>query len=173
MIVYVATNFPTGRTRGSIAPLSQTRRRGVHRAVVDLLLEGGDPTPAALPLIASHALAAGDTERAARLSIDAARAALQANAAEEALRLIEQALPTVTSSQDRRDLLCLRDDAYAVSRNTTDRLEGLAELSALALRSGRVLRSWRIATAPKRGGKPWLDRNHRRRANRCATSSQA
>jgi len=116
----------------AIAELSQTRRRGVHRAVVDLLLEGGDPTPAALPLIASHALAAGDTERAARLSIDAARAALQANAAEEALRLIEQALPTVTSSQDRRDLLCLRDDAYAVSRNTTDRLEGLAELSALA-----------------------------------------
>lgn len=116
----------------AIAELSQTRRRGVHRAVVDLLLEGGDPAPAALPLIASHALAAGDTERAARLSIDAARAALQANAAEEALRLVEQALPTVTSSQDRRDLLCLRDDAYAVSRNTTDRLEGLAELSALA-----------------------------------------
>ncbi|TME34711.1 MAG: hypothetical protein E6I62_02040 [Chloroflexi bacterium] len=116
----------------AMAELSQTRRRGVHGAIVDLLLEGGDPTPAALPMIASHALAAGDTERAARLSIDAARAALQANAAEEALRLVEQALPTVTSSQDRRDLLCLRDDAYAVSRNTTDRLEGLAELSALA-----------------------------------------
>ena len=116
----------------AIAELSQTRRRGVHRAVVDLLLEGGDPTPAALPLIASHALAAGDTERAARLSIDAARAALKANAAEESLRLIEQALPTVTSSQDRRELLCLRDDAYAVSRNTSDRLEGLAELAALA-----------------------------------------
>jgi tetratricopeptide (TPR) repeat protein/DNA-binding CsgD family transcriptional regulator len=115
----------------AMAELSQTRRRAVHRSVVDLLLEGGDPSAAALPLIASHALAAGDTERAARLSIDAARAALEANAPEEALRLVEQALPMVTSSQDRRDLLCIRDDAYAVSRNTTDRLEGLAELSAL------------------------------------------
>ncbi|MDP9273506.1 MAG: AAA family ATPase, partial [Chloroflexota bacterium] len=115
----------------ALAELTQARRRAVHRSVVDLLLEGGDPSPAALPLIAHHALAAGDTERAARLSIDAARAALQANAAEEALRLVEQALPTVTSSQDRRDLLCIRDDAYAVSRNSTDRLEGLAELSAL------------------------------------------
>ena len=115
----------------ALAELTQARRRAVHRSVVDLLLEGGDPSPAALPLIALHALAAGDTERAARLSIDAARAALRANAAEEALRLVEQALPTVTSSQDRRDLLCIRDDAYAVSRNSTDRLEGLAELSAL------------------------------------------
>jgi DNA-binding NarL/FixJ family response regulator len=115
----------------AVAELSQARRRAVHRSVVDLLLDGGDPSPAALPLIALHALAAGDTERAARLSMDAARAALQANAPEEALRLVEQALPTVTTSQDRRDLLCIRDDAYAVSRNSTDRLEGLAELSAL------------------------------------------
>ena len=46
--------------------------------------------------------------------------------------------------------------------------------SSLALCSGRVLRSPRIATAgPKRGGKPWLDRNHRRLANRSATSSRA
>ena len=116
----------------AMAELSQARRRGVHRSVVDLLLEGGDPSPAALPLIARHALAAGDTERAARLSIDAAKAALQANAPEEALRIIEQALPIVTASQDRRELLCARDDAYAVLRNISERLEGLAELSALA-----------------------------------------
>ena len=116
----------------ALAELTQARRRAVHRSVVDLLLEGGDPSPAALPLIAHHALAAGDTERAARLSIDAARAALQANAAEEALRLVEQALPAVATSQDRRQLLSIRDDAYAILRNATDRLEGLSELSALA-----------------------------------------
>src|SRR5579859_1113002 len=120
----------------AIAELTQARRRAVHRSVVDLLLEGGDPSPAALPLIAHHALASGDTERAARLSIDAARAALQANAAEEALRLVEQALPTVATSQDRRQLLLIRDDAYAILRNSTDRLQGLAELSALADASG-------------------------------------
>ncbi len=112
--------------------LAQSRRRAVHRAIVDLLLESGEPTPAALPLIAHHALAGGDTERAARLSIDAAHAALQANAPEEALRLVEQALPNVTTSQDRRQLLVARDDAYASLRNPEDRLQGLAELAALA-----------------------------------------
>jgi DNA-binding NarL/FixJ family response regulator len=116
----------------AMAELSQARRRAVHRTIVDLLLESGDPSPAALPLIAHHALAGGDAERAARLSIDAARAALQANAPEEALRLVEQALPKVTSSQDRRKLLVTRDDAYAILRNPVDRLEGLAELAALA-----------------------------------------
>ncbi len=73
--------------------LSAARRRQVHASVVDLLLEGGDPAPAGLPMLARHALAAGDTARAARFSIDAAVAALASNAPEEALRLVEQALP--------------------------------------------------------------------------------
>jgi DNA-binding NarL/FixJ family response regulator len=116
----------------AMAELTQARRRAVHRTIVDLLLDSGEPPPAALALIAHHALAAGDTERAARLSIDAALAALQANAPEEALRLVEQALPNVTTSQDRRKLLVARDDAYAILRNPVDRLQGLAELAALA-----------------------------------------
>ncbi len=116
----------------AMAELTQARRRAVHRTIVDLLLDSGEPTAAALPLIAHHALAGGDTERAARLSIDAARAALQANAPEEALRLVEQALPNVTTSQDRRQLLVARDDAYSALRNPADRLQGLAELAALA-----------------------------------------
>ena len=41
--------------------LSAARRRQVHAAVVDLLLDGGDPAPAGLPMLAQHALAAGDT----------------------------------------------------------------------------------------------------------------
>ncbi len=112
--------------------LSAARRRQVHAAVVDLLMEGGDPDPAGLPMLAQHALAAGDTVWSARFSIDAAAAALDANAPEEALRLIEQALPVVSTPTDRRVLLTMRDDALAVLRRTGDRLDGLTELAALA-----------------------------------------
>jgi len=112
--------------------LSAARRRQVHAAVVDLLLEGGDPAPAGLPMLAQHALAAGDTVRAARFSIHAAAAALASNAPEEALRLVEQALPVVSTPADRRVLLATRDDAFASLRRTGERLEGLTELAALA-----------------------------------------
>jgi DNA-binding NarL/FixJ family response regulator len=111
---------------------SAARRRQVHAAIVDLLLEGGDPAPAGLPMLAQHALAAGDTVRAARFSIDAAAAALASNAPEEALRLVEQALPVVSTPADRRVLLATRDDALAVLRRTGERLDGLTELAALA-----------------------------------------
>jgi len=116
----------------AMSQLSTARRRQVHAAVVDLLLEGGDPEPAALPMVAQHALAAGDMARAARFSIAAASAALASNAPEEALRLIEQALPVVSTPADRRVLLTTRDDAFAVLRRPSDRLDGLTELAALA-----------------------------------------
>jgi DNA-binding NarL/FixJ family response regulator len=112
--------------------LSAARRRQVHGAVVSLLLEGGDPAPAGLPMLAQHALAAGDSARAARFSIDAAAAALDSSAPEEALRLVEQALPVVSTPADRRILLATRDDALAVLRRTGERLDGLTELAALA-----------------------------------------
>ena len=112
--------------------LSAARRRQVHAAVVDLLLDGGDPAPAGLPMLAQHALAAGDTARAARFSIDAASAALASNAPEEALRLVEQALPVVSTPADRRVLLATRDDAFAALRRTEERLDGLTELASLA-----------------------------------------
>ena len=116
----------------SAAELAQSRRRQIHAALVDLLLEGGDPPPASLPLLAQHALAAGDNDRAARFSIAAANAALAANAPEEALRLVELALPAASSAEDRRLLLIARDDAYAALRRASDRLTALAELAALA-----------------------------------------
>ncbi|MBI3752235.1 MAG: AAA family ATPase, partial [Chloroflexi bacterium] len=112
--------------------LSAARRRQVHAAIVDLLTEGGDPDPAGLPMLAQHALAAGDTTRAARFSIAAAGAALASNATEEALRLVVEALPVVSSPADRRVLLATRDDAYAALRRTSERLDGLTELAALA-----------------------------------------
>jgi DNA-binding NarL/FixJ family response regulator len=112
--------------------LSAARRRHVHAAVVDLLTEGGEPAPEGLPMLAQHALAAGDTARAARFSTQAATAALDSNAPEEALRLVEQALPVVSTPTDRRVLLATRDDAWAVLRKTNERLDGLTELAALA-----------------------------------------
>ena len=112
--------------------LSLSRRREVHGAVMDLLLEGGQPAPEGLPMLARHALAAGDQARAARFSIEAAAAALATNAPEEALRLVDAALPVVSSPEDRRVLLTTRDDAYAALRRSADRLEGLSELAALA-----------------------------------------
>ena len=112
--------------------LSAARRRQVHAAIVDLLTEDGNPDPAGLPMLAEHALAAGDTVRAARFSIDAAGAALGSNAPEEALRLVEQALPAVSSPADRRVLLTTRDEAFAALRQTGERLEGLTELASLA-----------------------------------------
>jgi DNA-binding NarL/FixJ family response regulator len=120
----------------AMSELSHSRRRAIHKALVDLLLEPGEPTSAALPLLAHHALAAGDTGRAATLSVEAARAALQSNAPEEALRLVDQALPMVTTSEDRRLLLLTRDDAHAMLRNPAERLDGLAELAALAQAMG-------------------------------------
>jgi DNA-binding NarL/FixJ family response regulator len=116
----------------AVGQLSNARRRDVHRRVVDLLLDGGDPPAEGLQMLAQHALAAGDNERAARFSIDAAAAALGANAPEEALRLVDAALPVVSTPRDRRVLLTCRDDAFAVLRKSSDRLDGLAELGALA-----------------------------------------
>jgi len=116
----------------ALQQLTQSRARRVHAAVVDLLLEGGDPAPAGLPMLAQHALAAGDTERAARFSIQAATSALESNAPDEALRLVEAALPIVSAPRDRRTLLLTRDDAYAALRRGSDRLDGLTELASLA-----------------------------------------
>ena len=116
----------------AVGQLSNARRREVHRAVVDLLVGAGEPPAEALPMLAQHSLAAGDDARAARYSIDAATSALRSNAPEEALRLVEAALPVVSALADRRVLLTTRDDAYAVLRRATDRLDGLAELGALA-----------------------------------------
>jgi DNA-binding CsgD family transcriptional regulator len=116
----------------ALQQLTQARARRVHAAVVDLLLEGGEPAPEGLPMLAQHALAAGDTERAARFSLQAATAALGSNAPEEALRLVEAALPIVSSPRDRRQLLLTRDDAYAALRRPQERLDGLTELASLA-----------------------------------------
>ncbi|MFA7250135.1 MAG: AAA family ATPase [Dehalococcoidia bacterium] len=114
---------------GTLAP---PRRRAIHGAVVDMLTAGGAPAAASLSLLAGHALAAGRPELCARFAIEAAHAAMTANAPEEVLRLVNLARPVATSAQDRVALLRLRDDALGMLRRPAQRIEGLGELSALA-----------------------------------------
>jgi len=111
---------------------SRTRRRSIHAVIVDMLVGSGDPPPTRLAALAHHALAAGESELGVRYSIAAARAALDAHAPEEALRIIDEARRVASSPTDRGILLCLRDDALAVLGHADDRLATLAELVALA-----------------------------------------
>ena len=112
--------------------LPATRRRAMHSAVVDLLTADGEPGPEVLPMVVRQALAAGDTERTARYSLDAAREALRTSAPDEALRLVEDALAVVSHPSQRVELLRIRDDALQSLGRSSDRLDSLAELTALA-----------------------------------------
>ena len=108
------------------------RRRAIHGAIVELLSGAGAPSEGSLPLLAQHALAAGQFDLCVRVSIEAARSALRGRAPDEALRLVEVAYPVASASHDRVELLRLRDDAIQFLRRTPQRLETLAELAALA-----------------------------------------
>jgi DNA-binding NarL/FixJ family response regulator len=112
--------------------LTAARRRAIHAAVVEILTADGEPPTESLPIVARHAVAAGDLERAARFSVEAARAALLARAPEEVLRVVELALPAAAAAQDRVALLTARDEALDMLRRPEERIEGLAELAALA-----------------------------------------
>lgn len=113
------------------AELTAARRRAIHAAIVEILTADGAPSASSLPVVARHAVAAGDLERAAGLSVDAARAALSSRAPEEAMRVVELALPAAAAPQDRVGLLTARDDALEMLRRPRERLESLAELAAL------------------------------------------
>jgi tetratricopeptide (TPR) repeat protein/DNA-binding CsgD family transcriptional regulator len=115
-----------------LGTLTAARRRVLHGAVVDLLTSGVEIADESLPLLAKHALAAGDHDRASRFTIDAARAALAAHAPEEVLRIVDLALPAISAPKDRVALLTARDEALEMLRRPTDRIDGLAELTALS-----------------------------------------
>jgi DNA-binding CsgD family transcriptional regulator/tetratricopeptide (TPR) repeat protein len=111
--------------------LSPARRRAIHAAIVELLMVG-EPAPGSLPLLAHHAKAAGDAVLCVRFSLDAIKNALAAHAPEEVLRVVDLALQVATTPKDRVPLLQARDEAFEMLRRPADRLEGLAELAALA-----------------------------------------
>lgn len=113
------------------AALTPARRRAIHAAIVELLL-AGDPAAESLPLLAHHARAAGDAPVCVRFSKQATRNALESNAPEEVMRVVDLALPAASAPQDRVELLQARDEALDMLRRAGDRLEGLAELAALA-----------------------------------------
>ncbi len=113
------------------ASLTPARRRAIHGAIVELLM-AGEPSPESLPLLAHHARAAGNAELCVRFSIRATRNALNAHAPEEVLRVVDLSLPTASAPADRLALLKARDEALDMLRRPNDRLEGLAELAALA-----------------------------------------
>lgn len=113
------------------ASLTPSHRKAVHSSIVQLLMMG-EPAPESLPLLAHHAKAAGDAPLCMRFSLDAIHNALSANASEEVLRVVELALPMTSTPQHRVEFLQARDQALDMLRRSSDRLEGLAELAALA-----------------------------------------
>ena len=125
-------SFPHDQIREfASAGLSAPRRQAIHVAIVDLLLLG-EPSPSSLPLLAQHAKAAGNAEVCVKFSLEASRMALDANAPEEVLRVVDVALPSAAGPTERVMLLEARDRAFEMLRRPADRLQGLAELSALA-----------------------------------------
>ena len=113
------------------AALTSAARRAIHTAIVGLLMTG-EPSAASMPLIARHAKAAGDGAVCVRFSVEASRNALAANAPEEVLRVVELALPSASAPEQRVGLLDARDRALDMLRRSGDRMQGLAELAALA-----------------------------------------
>jgi DNA-binding NarL/FixJ family response regulator len=111
--------------------LTPARRRAIHEAIVELLM-AGEPAPESLPLLAHHAKAAGDAVLCVRFSVQAVQNALAAHAPEEVLRVVDLALQVAATPKDRVPLLQARDEALEMLRRPSDRLEGLAELAALA-----------------------------------------
>src|SRR5262245_13317711 len=125
-------SFPHDQIREfATAGLSAPRRQAIHAAIVELLMVG-EPSVSSLPLIAQHARAAGNADVCVRYSLEASRMALEANAPEEVLRVVEVALPSAAGPTERVKLLEARDRALEMLRRPADRLQGLAELSALA-----------------------------------------
>ena len=109
------------------------------------------PSPASLPLLAHHAKAAGDAAVCVRFSVEASRNALAANAPEEVLRVVEVALPSAATPQERLDLLEARDRAFDMLRRPSDRLEGLAELARARGGARRLAPRARRPAPPRRG----------------------
>jgi DNA-binding CsgD family transcriptional regulator len=125
--------FPHEQVRDFVvASLPATRRRRIHAIIVELLSGSGEPAPESLPTLAHHARAAGDAEASARFAIEAAREALGRGAPDEVLHSVTLGLPVVSDARDRVALLLMRDDALGLLHRSSERMEGLAELSALA-----------------------------------------
>lgn len=125
--------FPHEQVRDFVvSSLPTARRRRIHAAIVELLSGAGEPSPESLPMLAHHARAAGNAELSAQFAIEAAKTALARNAPEEVIRSVELGLPVIIEPRDRVTLLLLRDEALGMLHRSGERLDALAEVSALA-----------------------------------------
>jgi class 3 adenylate cyclase len=108
---------------------SKQRKRAIHGAIAaSMAAEGAGEN---LSMLAYHALQAGDQAMAVTAALEAARAAMRFSAPEEAVRLIDTALPVASKPEDRIDLLRVKDDALQVLDRPMERLANLAEMTAL------------------------------------------
>jgi class 3 adenylate cyclase len=122
--------FSHDQIRASLlGSLSRQRKRAIHGAIAATLASEGGPDR--LSMLAYHALQAGDEARALAATMEAARAAMGLYAPEEAVRLIDAALPVASRPEDRIEMLRLKDDALELLDREGDRLANLAEMTAL------------------------------------------
>jgi class 3 adenylate cyclase/predicted ATPase len=112
-----------------LADLPRRRQQAIHGAIAELLAsrEG----VADLSMLAYHAMKAGDSKRAVSSALEAAKAALEASAPEEAIRIVDATLPAASEPTDRIAMLRIKDDALQVLDRGAERIANLAEMSAL------------------------------------------
>ena len=103
-------------TEFSAALLGADRRRAIHgaRRHADRRRR---PARREHVLLAHHALAAGDEDAPCVSSLGRA-GGLDARAAEEVLRIVDQGLPAASAAQDRLALLTFRDEALGMLRRS-------------------------------------------------------
>lgn len=105
------------------------RRQQIHGAIVDMF--GDTEGIENVGKLAYHALHAGDDQRAVSYALQAGSASLEASAPEEAIHIIDSALPAASSAEDRVELLRLKDDALELLERGAERMANLSELNAL------------------------------------------
>ncbi len=123
--------YHDGAREFAASTLTPPRQRAIHEAIVHMMTASGSAPAESMALVARHALAAGLSDQSANAAVEAGRNALEAHAPEECLRLVELAQPIAATPSLRIALLRLQDDALEMLRRPAQRLEGLAQLSAL------------------------------------------
>jgi class 3 adenylate cyclase/tetratricopeptide (TPR) repeat protein len=128
-------SFSHDQIRASLVDsASRQRQRAIHGAITEILAaEGGTEN---LSMLAYHALKAGDGAVAVSSALKAARAAMDVSAPEEAIRLIDTALPAASAPEDRIEMLRMKDDALSVLDRGMERHANLAEMAALTTSLG-------------------------------------
>lgn len=108
---------------------SRRRQQAIHGAIAEMLASRGSTED--LSMLAHHSMKAGNHERAVSSAVAAARAALDASAPEESIRLIDATLPAASEPLDRIEMLRVKDDGLETLDRGMDRIANLAEMAAL------------------------------------------